>query len=83
MKLDAGHVIILVALIAGVAGVIVLGHGQTLIQVLAALGGAGTLAALFKSSPLDPKPGTVVVTPPVVEFPADEPDTTKEGKRLP
>jgi hypothetical protein len=82
MKLDWQHALIVVALICGVSTVIVLGHGQTLIQVLAALGGAGTLAALLKSSPLDPKPGTVVVTPPVVEFPP-EADTKKEGRSVP
>lgn len=53
MKLDWQHVVILVAGGALVVAVIALGHGDTLLQVLAALGGASGLAALLKTSPID------------------------------
>jgi hypothetical protein len=52
MKLDWQHAVIIVAGLGCCAAVIILGHGQTLIQVLAAAGGASGFAALLKGSPL-------------------------------
>jgi hypothetical protein len=80
MKLwDWQHTIIAVALILVTGGVIALGHGQIFLQILAACGGIGGIAALLKPSPVPPP----TIAPTSVEFPVDEPDTTKEGKRLP
>ena len=52
MRLDWQHVVIAVAGMACAATVIVLGHGQTLLQVLAALGGSTGVVALLKGSPM-------------------------------
>lgn len=54
MRWDWQHVVLAIGGGALVVAVIVLGHGQTLLQVLAALGGAGGLAALLKPSPITP-----------------------------
>jgi len=82
MKLDWQHVVLALGGLALVVAVIALGHGNTLLQVLAALGGAGGIAAMLKGSPLDaPKTTTSTVT--VEEtFPVEGP-TKKEGKSLP
>jgi hypothetical protein len=52
MKLDWQHATIIIAGLGCCAAVIILGHGQTLIQVLAAAGGVSGAAALLKGSPL-------------------------------
>lgn len=79
MKLDWQHVTIIVAGLGFALAVIILGQGHLLLQLLAAAGGASGVAAWLKSSPLDPKPGTIVATPPVVEFSPEEAPTKKEG----
>lgn len=52
MKLDWQHVAILGIGIACMTTVIALGHGDVLIRIAAALGGASGVAALLKSSPI-------------------------------
>lgn len=50
-KWDWQHVVIGVAGLGCMTAVIALGHGQTLLQLLAALGGTTGIAALLKGSP--------------------------------
>ncbi len=52
MKLDWQHVVVVVAGLALVGVVIVLGKGNVLLQVLAGCGGLTGVAALLKQSPL-------------------------------
>ena len=56
MKFDLVHGLIFIALIAGVTTIIVLGHGQTLIQVVGAVAIASpAIVAIFVRSPMDAK----------------------------
>lgn len=54
MKLDWQHVVILAVGLGCATACILLGHGNTLIQVLAGIGGASGAAAVLKASPLAP-----------------------------
>ena len=55
MKLDWQHVTLAVVGLGCATACILLGHGSVLLQVLGGLGGASTVVALLKGSPLEPK----------------------------
>ena len=74
MKLDWQHVVVIVVGLGCGAACIVLGHGNTLVQVLAAVGTASGGAALVLRSVRGEQ------VPPAAEvFPPEEAPTKKEG----
>ena len=54
-RLDWQHVVLGVVGLGCATACILLGHGSTVLQVFAGLGGATSVLALFKGSPADDK----------------------------
>ncbi len=63
-KWDWMHVVIGIAGLGCMTTVIVLGHGQTALQVIAALGGTSGVLALLKPSPAKAAPAIIVTEDP-------------------